>query len=145
MDQKQPDVDQLPGQLDRFSAARGTEAQLTWTIFSVFWAAHVLLLGVLFQRDGLPPRYLGVIASVAGIGMSVAWGLVQHRSLRHLERYEDVIKELEKELEIRDGFRLTMAKRFRGVPARTVLRASTWATGLAWVGSLITFACCCGT
>lgn len=143
MGQNQCDAPALQEQLNRFSAARGTEAQLAWTIFSVFWAAQVLLLGVLFQREELPPRSLGLIASVAGIGMSVAWGLVQHRSLRHLERYEDVIKKLEEDLRIREEHRLTMEKRFRGVPARTVLRASTWATGIAWVGSLITFACCC--
>ena len=143
---KSPSHEDLEHQLDLIVASRVGEDQVTWTIFSIFWAAQVLLIGVLFQGPSFPPTPVAeLIVCLFGVGMSTAWGLTQNRSLLHLERFEDVTARIEGKLQIgghlHPEHRLTMDKRFRGPRARTVMRVCCWGTALAWLISSIIFGC----
>jgi hypothetical protein len=139
-------VKRLEHQLEVVVASRVGEDQVTWTIFSIFWAAQVLLVGVLFQGPQFPPRpVVGLVVSVIGLAMSAAWAITQDRSLMHLERFEDLTKLIEDELQ-KDGmlaweYRLTMSMRFRGLRARDVMRVSCWGAVLAWFVSIVIFIC----
>ena len=94
--------ERLEHQLDLIVSSRVGQDQTTWTIFSIFWAAQVLLVGVLFQGPKFPPHPVaGLLVSILGFFMSMAWGLTQERSLLHLERFEQLTKVLEDELLLR--------------------------------------------
>ena len=72
--------ERLEHQLDLIVSSRVVEDQVTWTIFSIFWAAQVLLVGVLFQGPKFPPHPVaGLIVSILGVLMSTAWGLTTVR------------------------------------------------------------------
>jgi hypothetical protein len=95
--ERTPEPEQLEHQLELVVASRVGEDQIAWTIFGIFWAAQVLLVGVLLQGPSFPPHPLaGIIVCLFGVAMSVAWALTQSRSLQHLERFETLTKDLEK-------------------------------------------------
>jgi len=140
-----PAPERLEHQLQLIVASRVGEDQIAWTIFSVFWAASVLLVGVLFQGPSFPPDpALGFTVSLVGALMSIAWALTQQRALVHLERHEELIKSIETELS-RDGHlrvehQLSMQQPPSGWRARTIMRVSCWAAVCAWLLSVIVFA-----
>jgi len=139
--------DHLEHQLELVVSSRIGEDQVTWTIFRVFWAAQVLLVGVLLQGPSFPPHPLaGLIVSILGVFMSTAWGLTQGRSLSHLERFEGLTKSIEVQLQkaghLHQDHCLTMAHRFPGLRARTAMRVCCWGAALAWFTSAVVFGCC---
>lgn len=120
---RRPSTERLENQLQVVSSARVGENQVTWTIFGIFWATQVLLVGVLFQGSQFPPDAVpGFSVSVLGVFMSVAWALTQHRSLHHLQRHEDLIKAIEEELvrrgDLLAGHQLTMCSLYKGPPGK---------------------------
>ena len=138
--------ERLEHQLELVVSSRVGEDQVTWTIFAIFWAAQVLLVGVLFQGAFPPHPVIGLVVSALGIAMSIAWGLTQSRSLAHLKRFEDLTKSIEEQLRkaghLNEEHQLTMSCRFSGFPARTVMRVCCWVTALAWLGSSVVFIVC---
>ena len=147
-------TEQLEQQLKLVVSSRIGEVYVTWTIFSVFWAAQILLLGALLQGTFPPHPTAVLIASVVGIIMAIVWGHVQDRSLKHLERFECLTKRIEDQLQTRGALasahRLYQSTPFQGYPSRKVMRASCWIAGIGWgvglVICLMIFACCarCG-
>lgn len=141
---RRPSTERLENQLQVVSSARVGENQVTWTIFGIFWATQVLLVGVLFQGSQFPPDAVPAFSvSVLGVVMSVAWALTQHRSLHHLQRHEDLIKAIEAELvrrgDLLAGHQLTMRSLYKGPRARTVMRVCCWAAAAVWLLSAIVF------
>jgi hypothetical protein len=138
-----PATERLEHQLQLASSARAGESQVAWTIFAVFWAAQVLLVGAVFQGDQFPPNVAPTFGlAFLGAIMSIAWGITQHRSLLHLERHEHLIDLLESELvqrgEMLPEHRLTMASLHKGPRARTVMRVCAWtATGIWTMGAML--------
>jgi len=142
---RRPSTEHLESQLQIVSSARIGENQITWTIFGIFWATQVLLVGVLFQGGQFPPNpVLGFGVSFLGVVMSVAWALTQHRSLLHLQRHEDIIKLIEMQLvdrgDLLPDHQMTMQDLYSGPRARTVMRVCCWAAAIAWLVSLVVFA-----
>jgi hypothetical protein len=134
----------LRDQLELVVSSRVGEDQVAWTIFSVFWAAQVLLIGVLFQRSDFPPPPVsGLVVSIVGILMSSAWWVTQDRSLLHLERFEDLTRSIEDQLRdanrLHPDHRLTMARRFHGPRARDIMRMCSLGAALSWLGSAVVF------
>jgi hypothetical protein len=138
--------ERLEHQLELIVTSRVGENQVTWTIFGIFWAAQVLLVGVLFQGAFPPHPVAGIVVSILGIVMSTAWALTQSRSLSHLERFEDLSKSIEEQLQeagrLSKEHHLTISPRFPGLRARTVMRLCCWGAVVAWFGSAVTFIAC---
>lgn len=84
-------------QLGRACEIRSAEDQVLWSVFGAFWAANTVLLVALFAT-GKPPEshYVGIVISVVGSFLSVAWHIVQQRSIGHLERFERLMERLER-------------------------------------------------
>ncbi len=90
--------DHLWMQLQNAVALAAKEDQIAWTIFGIFWAADVLLLGALFVTGRVPERAVGVSVCIAGSVLSLVWYFIQSRALRFLSFYEKVQHALELQL-----------------------------------------------
>jgi hypothetical protein len=133
----------LEHQLRLIVMSRIGEDQITWTIFSIFWAAQVILAGALFQGSFPPHPVVGIAVSFIGVAMSLAWAFTQQRALLHLEQYENVTKVIEQEL-IGKGIlsvehQITIGRRFPGPRARDVMRSCCWGAFVVWVLSSLLF------
>jgi len=148
--QSQSSTDGLWPQLGNAVTLVVKEDQIVWTIFGIFWAANVLLLGALFATGDLPHRIVGLVLAIIGIILSMMWWLVQTRALRYLAFYEAVQHDLEERL-LKGTTELSLSRSLNkatfdktsgpDVSARRVMNASSllsvalWSVALAWFAS----------
>jgi hypothetical protein len=143
-------IDGLWNQLTNAVTLVIKEDQIVWTIFGIFWAANVLLLGALFVTGDLPHRSVGLVVALIGILLSAMWWLVQTRALRYLAFYEAVQHALEAIL-LKDTPELSLSRSLNtaafgrtsgtDISARTVMNASSALSLVLWFVALGVFAC----
>ncbi len=88
----------LHRQLDRVVQERTNVNSLCWTVFSVFAAAHAVLVNALVQiraHDHIDPR-AGAILCLVGALAAIAWTSILGRVLRHLALEEELVARLER-------------------------------------------------
>jgi hypothetical protein len=148
-DQHQPgqNLTELWNQLGNAITLVSKEDQVVWTIFGIFWAANILLLGALFVTGRVPDPPVGAIISAGGVALCLVWTLVQSRALRFLSFYEAVQKALEARLIKEPQFALTTTinqaafgnARGTDVRARRVMMTSSIVTTIFWLIGVILF------
>ncbi len=143
---KATETEVLSSQLANTITLVAKEDQIVWTIFGIFWAANLLLLGALFVTGKSPEQPVAIILSTVGVALCFVWSVVQSRALRFLRFYEGVQKSLEEVLlkgRLEFALSPSLSDRFDrvpgiNVPARRVMMASSvmsavlWAAGAAW-------------
>ena len=92
--------DELWRQLGNAIHLRSAQDQVLWSIFGVFWAANAILLVALFSSEAYPRYVVGIVISVVGFLLSLAWHGIQHRALGHVKRYEELMKKLEQQQQL---------------------------------------------
>ena len=90
---------ELWAQLRNAISLRISEDSVLWHIFGIFWAASALLLVALFRTGDFPDNFVvGLVISMVGFSLSVAWFLIQRRSLGHVKRHEKLMEKIEQKL-----------------------------------------------
>ncbi len=90
---------ELWAQLRNAISLRISEDSVLWHIFGIFWAASALLLVALFRSGDFPDNFIvGLIISTVGFSLSIAWFLIQRRSLGHVKRHEKLMERIEQKL-----------------------------------------------
>jgi hypothetical protein len=144
--------EQLWSQLENAVALVAKEDQVAWTIFGIFWAAEIILLGAVFENGDLPDRTIGPILAGAGVVMSIVWALIQSRVLRFLQFYERVMHGLEAELlkgraefALSKALNVTVFSTASGtdISARLLMIGSSALCTLFWFAVLIWLLCFC--
>jgi hypothetical protein len=143
-----PNQPDLASQLANAVALVAKEDQVVWTIFGVFWAANVLLLGALFVTGSLPHRVVGVTLSGVGVAFCLVWTLIQWRALHFLAFYERVQRLLEEDL-FKDKSHLALSRKFNEtvfnqagwskVPVRGIMMGSSIGISVLWLLGVIVF------
>jgi hypothetical protein len=81
------------------------EDNLSWMIFSIFWAANALLLVALFQNGDIHlTKIKWIVVPLFGILLSTTWFILENRILAYQIFYEDLVARLEKKLNIHEDF-----------------------------------------
>ena len=93
-------IDMFWKQLGFIRDARNSQDSVLWTIFNTFWASNAVLLVALFSTGKLPNKEVGVIISIVGALLSIAWSLIQIRTIEIIKRFEDIGRKLERDLKI---------------------------------------------
>jgi hypothetical protein len=106
----QTDREDLWKQLSHAVTMRTAGDQVVWTVCSVFSAANAVLLVALFPEGQAPSKLVGLVVGSVGFVLALAWGAIQKRVLRHLDRYEDIARTLEDALRLPAQFRVTAPK-----------------------------------
>jgi hypothetical protein len=118
-----------------------------WTIFSVFWAANIVLLVALFSKGDVPERFVGIILSAVGLILCFVWHQVQARALYHALDSERLMDNLEGELrlppQLSAGHRLVTGAR-QNTPrlwprARTLMPWCSFVACASWVVGIVAF------
>jgi len=75
---------------------------ILWTIFSIFAAAHAVLVGALVPLLDEPERHQvgGIVVSIVGLGAAFAWALLLRRTVGHLRWHESLVDRIEHDLGI---------------------------------------------
>lgn len=94
MDQNRSD---LQSQLTRAADARNALDQVLWLAFSLFTAAHCLVVSSLFASESDIRR---LIICFGGIVFGAVWVLIQQRMIQHLKRNDNLIEVLETDLQL---------------------------------------------
>lgn len=81
--------------------------QISWTIFSVFWAANALLLVALFNGGKWPDDFVGAFISLFGSLLSAVWREMLIRGIGHCDRVEKLADKIERELHIKPEFAMS--------------------------------------
>lgn len=85
-------------QLNNAITLSAKQDQIIWTIFGIFWAANaVLLVGLVSPKD-FPNATVGMLISLVGAFISIAWSIIQFCANEYLDLYDNVIEKLEREL-----------------------------------------------
>lgn len=128
-------------QLTNAVSARSAQDQTLWTIFGAFWAAEGILLVALFTTGSLPSSIAGGLISIAGVLLSVAWHIINTRAILHLERWDHLIKRLERKLNFDIKFAISLQinkedSKFindnHNIPVRIVMRKCSFYSGVLW-------------
>jgi hypothetical protein len=137
--------DQLRNAVVRWSA----EDQVSWAIFSLFITANAIIARQLPHRDD--HWFSASFACSGGLAASIVWRVLQRRVIWHLDFFEDVVCELEKELALSAHFVLSSRRNLvkeklciRGL-ARSVMLLSIDGATVVWGAALWYFArpdCC---
>ena len=111
MSKKDFKITNLWKQLSNAITMQAKQDQIIWTIFSVFWAANVLLVVALFSTGHIPDNIIVVLLiSIVGIVLSLIWYIIQVRAINWLEYYEIITKEIEDKLEIPNNYSISSEK-----------------------------------
>ncbi len=141
------DNDELWTQLKNAINLRSAEDHVIWNIFGIFWAASALLLVALFRTGDFPENSaVGIIISGVGLSLSIAWSLIQRRSLGHIKRHEKLMKRLEQKLEFDPDYAVSAEINTedydqcvgKGPAARTVMTWFSRAPIIGW-GVFLTY------
>src|SRR3989442_6290509 len=84
--------------LENAISLRSSQDQVLWTIYGLFSATNSLFLVALFQTGTFPKAAVGVVVSIVGLPVSIAWLLIQRRALAHIANYDDIIRKIDPEL-----------------------------------------------
>jgi hypothetical protein len=149
-----PSDEMLRSQLANAVAMSAKEDQIAWTVFGIFWAANVLLVGALFVTGKTPERLVGIIIAATGTVLSLIWALMQSRALRFLAFYEEVQRSLERRL-LGDESKFALSPKLNkkafddapgtGARARLIMIWSSIGTAIAWFIGAVCFAVICRT
>jgi hypothetical protein len=134
-------------QLDNVVKLASKEDRIIWTIFSIFWAAEALLIVAIFNDHGISNELVFLTVSFVGLLISLVWFLVQRRSIKWLEYYEELIRLIEIEIEIPKEFsisplinvKLFHDKVDKGIHVRDVMYCSGLLCFIAWSGLFLVF------
>ncbi len=146
---KQLSDDHLWTQLTNAVSARSAQDQTLWTIFGAFWAAEGIFLVALFTSGSFPASIVGVIVSIAGVLLSVAWHIINKRAILHLDRWDILIERLESKLNFDTEFAISLKinlkdaqyiKSKHKTPVRLVMRRCSLFSGVLWSILLLWFA-----
>jgi hypothetical protein len=146
--QKQLTDPELWTQLTNAVSARSAQDQTLWTIFGVFWAAEGIMLVALFTTGSLPKNIVGIIVSIAGVLLSLAWHIINKRAILHLDRWDILIERLEKKLNFDTDFAISLKVNFTDAkyindnhktPVRLVMRKCSLFSGVLWSILLLWF------
>lgn len=136
----QPNSIALGEQLDRVVQSRVGQETVTWTIFSIFTAAHaVLFAGFIARNDAFAGPTTSVVLCLVGIASAAVWGHILRRSLKHLALQEDLIGTLEEALKLPSHICVSrkmnpeLKDRLGGITARPVMMGAVILTGFAWL------------
>jgi hypothetical protein len=129
--------------------------RILWTVFSIFFAAHAVLIGAVAQRWNDSG---GILMMLSGIGAitAFAWTLLILRTIGHLRWHEEHVTRIEEDLGIGRPYRMFPARIAKGEfghyqdtnalplrygpPAKIFMQVCTWATFVAWLLALAYFA-----
>lgn len=145
---KQLSNPELWAQLTNAVSARSSQDQTLWTIFGAFWAAEGILLVALFTTGSLPKNNVGVIVSIAGVLLSVAWHIINKRAILHLDRWEIFIDRVENKLNFDTDFAISLKLNSTDAnyinskhktPVRLVMRRCSLFSGILWTLLLLWF------
>jgi len=138
-------------QLSRAIELRSSEDSILWTMFGIFWGANIGLLIALFSDGDIPKNaVVGIVVSVVGVALSIAWHLLQQRALGHIERFETLAARLERQLGVPDLQALSgdiNTRDFDASLGHTLCSARLvmlWCSGIGaglWGVSIIIFLC----
>lgn len=140
---------ELWSQLTNAVSARSAQDQTLWTIFGAFWATEGILLVALFTTGSLPKSIVGVIVSIAGVLLSVAWHIINTRAILHLDRWDILIERIENKLNFDTEFAISLKlnskdaeyiKSNHKTPVRHVMRRCSLFSGVLWGILLLWFA-----
>jgi hypothetical protein len=146
-------VEALQRQFDRVVQAYFWVGLICWSIFSIFAAAHAVLVYAVTQsrtlQGNIEPR---IAVSLTGIGVlaATAWVYLLWRTRENMRLYVELMAELEKELVIIDEkFGMTRQRNpalhdrvlGRYWKAQDVMQWCTVLTWVGWVVSLVYFVC----
>ena len=139
----------LWGQLTNAITLVAKQDQIVWTVFGVFWAANVLLLGALFVTGQAPKRFVGIILCAAGTVLAIIWTLIHLRAVHFLSFYEKVQASLEEKLlKGRLEFSLssalnsnTFAAAGSSLRARRIMLSSSLGSLIVWIIGTLVFIC----
>ena len=84
--------------LDNAVALIVGQDQVLWSIFGVYSATVSILLVALFTSGTFPERRVGLIISLFGLVMSVAWFFIQRRAIGYMYMYGEAIGKIHDEL-----------------------------------------------
>lgn len=130
----------LLSQLANAVQARSSQDQVLWTVFSVFCATHVVLLGALLAGGGMGGK-VAVAASGIGTVLGTVWFWIQRRALGYIERIEFLIDRIE--MRLSTGLHdLTISgawsrRAATGVSARSVMQATVLIIAVAWLSFFV--------
>lgn len=102
MDQNRSD---LQNQLTRAADARNALDQVLWLAFSLFTAAHCLVVSSLFSSESDMRR---LIICFGGIVLGTVWVLIQQRIVQHLKRNDNLIEVIETDLQLDPKYCLSL-------------------------------------
>lgn len=131
------------------------EDRVLWAVFATFWASNAVLLVPLFREGKNVGSVVGPIVCAVGLIISLCWFVAQRRAWRHLQFFNEVVKELENHLrELGIGFqpRHALSTEINDATAKKhFLDRSVWVRKLVipyfpiiptilWFGGLLCFA-----
>jgi hypothetical protein len=139
--------DLIGQQLDRVTASRTGQDTITWTIFSVFLAAHAVLVAAIVARsDRFSGPETSVVLSVIGAASAWLWRVILWRSLEHLAIQENLIAVLECRLNLPSEVCVSASRNpsvqnrlGRGRKARPLMGRSIRIVFFAWIALLVRF------
>ncbi len=137
---------------------------ILWTIFSIFAAAHALLVTALVTSLGDQGKIIGdhphiaVWLSLVGLLAAFAWALLLRRTIGHLVWHQKLVERIEASLGIEPQYQMFPARLpgrepgqpdtsrlpmwGYGPPAKIVMQICSGLTALGWLCVLIYFLRC---
>ena len=107
---------------------RSSQDQVLWTIYGLFSATNSLFLVALFRTGTFPKASVGVVVSIVGLPVSIAWLLIQRRALAHIANYDGIIREIDPGL---------LNTKIGGPGAADVMRFIVILFALGWGSALV--------
>jgi len=122
--------------------------RVVWTIFSIFAAAHAVLVNALFQNSVRRPM-ASVMLSGLGLFAAIVWVLLLRRTIGHLRWHQALVSRIEISLKIEPEHQIFPARDpdaekelptlGYGPPAKLVMQVCTWIVLVAWLSALVYF------
>lgn len=140
------DRDMLRHQMEQLVTVRGMASSSLFTVISIFWPSHAVLLVALFSSGAVTTsKTVGLTIGIAGFGFSLAWYLLQQRLFGFIRTEEAAIQSIEMELSIparlslfpRDAARSTSKYLRRTVGIKRILGISAISSGMAWLWCVV--------
>lgn len=99
---------ELRDQLALTIKMRSSQDQVLWSIIGIFFAANAVLLVAIFPNGNYPPNPLvGVIITLFGVLLCMAWHLIQGRAIGYVKKHEALIFALEKALKVEGRYAIS--------------------------------------
>ncbi len=88
-------------QLKNAIALTAKQDTIVWAVFGVFLAAEGVFFTEVLQSGAFKDRpVIGLAICMAASGIAFVWNVIQQRALKHLYRYENLVRALETKLVI---------------------------------------------